>query len=42
MAIINGKAYKEGDRVEGWKIAKINKNNIVLDNGEKQVTVNVK
>ena len=41
MAIINGTVFSEGERIEGWVIKAINKNNVILDNGTKRITVDV-
>ncbi|MFC1498739.1 hypothetical protein ACFLS1_09775 [Verrucomicrobiota bacterium] len=41
MAVINGQILKKGDRIETWKVIQINDSNVVLDNGTKQITVEV-
>ena len=42
MAMINGKLLSKGDRVGPWTIVKINPKNVLLDNGSRQMVVNVK
>lgn len=41
-AMINGRFLGEGDRVAGWVIVKINSQDVLLDNGARQIIVRLK
>ncbi|MBU4201238.1 MAG: general secretion pathway protein GspB [Verrucomicrobia bacterium] len=42
MAMVNGKLLSEGDRINEWTILKVNQQNVILDNGTRQIVVRVK
>lgn len=42
MVIINGKMLRQGSRIYGWTIVRINSDNVVLDNGTRKMTVSLR
>jgi len=38
-ALINGKWYREGDHIHGYKISQVNSRTVTLTNGHKRITL---
>jgi hypothetical protein len=42
MAMINGRLVGEGDQISGWTVTRVNINDVLLNNGERQMTLRIK